>query len=97
MPSFKVTRKAKADLVAIGQFTTSRWGKTHRNSYLKQLDNCFLRITENPELGTACDFIAKGYRKIPQGSHVVFYKPGPNNIIQVIRVLHKNMDAGSTF
>ena len=74
MPSYKVTRKARADLIAIGRFTTKEWGVPQRNSYLKELDNCFSRISSNPELGMVCDYIAKGYRKIPQGSHLVFYR-----------------------
>ncbi len=87
-----VTRKAHADLISIGQYTAKKWGIDRRNSYLKQLDNCFIQIARNPELGTSCDYIAKGYRKFPQGSHLIFYKQSTEGIIQIIRVLHKSMD-----
>jgi toxin ParE1/3/4 len=34
-----------------------------------------------------------GYRKFPEGSHIIFYKPGTTSVIEVIRILHKSMDA----
>lgn len=97
MPAYRVTRKAQADLIAIGRFTTKEWGISQRNNYLKQLDNCFLQLSKNPELGIACDFIAKGYRKFPQGSHLIFYKQAPEGLVEIIRVLHKTMDIESKF
>lgn len=54
MPSFKITRTAQADLIAIGRFTLKEWGAAQRNIYLKQLDHCFAQLSTNPELGTAC-------------------------------------------
>lgn len=95
MPSFKVTRKAQADLIAIGRYTNKQWGVSQRNHYLRQLDDCFHQRAENPELGTSCDFIFKGYRKFPQGSHLIFYKQDSENSIVIIRVLHQSMDVES--
>lgn len=95
MPGFRVTRKAQADLIAIGRFTEREWGRNQRKSYLKQLDNSFGKIAENPELGTACDYIKTGYRKLPQGSHLIFYRLGAMGMVEIVRVLHKSMDVGS--
>ena len=92
-----VTRKAHADLIAIGRFTAKEWGINRRNKYLKQLDDCFQQLSENPSLGVCCDFIANGYRKFPQGSHLIFYKQNPEGIIEIIRILHKTMDVKSRF
>lgn len=97
MPSFKVSRKAQADLIAIGRYTENKWGTSQRNHYLKQLDDCFYQLAENPELGSACDFILEGYRKFPQGSHLIFYKPVSDYIVEIIRVLHKSVDVDSKF
>lgn len=95
MPSFKVTRKAQVDLIAIGRYTEKEWGVSQRNHYLKQLDDCFFQLAANPELGSACDFILEGYRKFPQGNHLIFYKPVSDSIVEIIRVLHKSMDVES--
>lgn len=97
MKAYMVTRKAHADLIAIGRFTAKKWGVSQRNSYLKQLDNCFQELAENPELGIVCNYIANGYRKFPQGSHLIFYKQSTEGLVQIIRVLHKTMDVESKF
>lgn len=96
MLSFKVSRKAQADLIAIGRYTSKKWGVSQRNHYLKQLDDCFNQLAENPELGSSCDFILEGYRKFPQGSHLIFYKQdSEENCIVISRVLHQSMDVES--
>ena len=95
MASYRVTKKAHVDLIEIGLFTTNEWGATQRNNYLKQLDDCFSQLAENPELGTQVDFIAKGYRKLPQGSHLIFYRQDLEGTVEIIRVLHKSMDVES--
>jgi len=97
MPTYKVTRKAQADLVEMGRYTTKEWGVTQRNIYLKELDNCFSKISENPELGMVCDYITNDYRKFLQGSHLIFYKQNTKNIIEIIRVLHKSVDVVAKF
>ena len=95
MPSFKVARKAYSDLIAIGRFTEKEWGKSQRITYLKQMDECFLQIANNPDIGTSCDFIRTGYRKFPQASHLIFYRQDQEGLIEIIRVLHKGMDVES--
>lgn len=92
MELFQLSREAKNDLRSIALLTETRWGKTQRNLYIKQLDEAFLLLAQNPNAGTSCDHIRNGYRKFPQGSHIVFYKPGTTATILVVRILHKNMD-----
>jgi len=69
-----------------------RCGKAQRNAYLKQFDDSFWLLAENPDIGKTCDEIRAGYRKFPQGSHVIFYQQTGNQQIRVIRILHKSMD-----
>jgi len=97
MPSFKLTALAKNDLKKIAVFTEHQWGTEQRNHYLLQLDLCFHQLSENPSLGNACDYIKTGYRKHPQGSHLVFYRMGSGDTIEIIRVLHQGMDMSSKF
>lgn len=97
MPPFKVSKKAYSDISEIGRYTQKNWGTPQRNYYLKQLDECFFQLAEYPELGLTCDYIAQGYRKFPQGSHLVFYKQDSDGAVEIIRVLHKNMDVDSKF
>ncbi len=97
MATYKLTNKAQSDLLSIGRYTLKEWGVKQRNFYLKQLDSCFSRIAENPRLGMTCDFIATGYRKLPEGSHIIFYKKTSGRSVEIIRVLHKSMDVESKF
>ncbi len=92
MKPFDLTRKAKADLRAIAIFTEERWGIKQRNTYIKQLDEAFHTLATSPLLGKGCDDIMPGYRKYPQGSHIIFYKDGTASVIEVVRILHKSMD-----
>jgi len=94
---YSLTNEAEQDLLSIGRFTQKRWGVAQRNFYLKQLNACFLQIAENPMIGVSCDFIAIGYRKLPQGSHIIFYKQDSTGIVEIIRVLHSSMDVESNF
>lgn len=89
---FKLTRKARDDLLGIGRYTEQKWGRQQRNTYLKALDNAFCRLAENPDLGQDCSDIKRGYKKYLQSSHLVFFRLSGDGGIEVIRVLHKRMD-----
>ncbi len=95
MSSFNLSQKAVEDLLDIGRYTTKIWGVSQRNKYLKQLDDCFSQLSQKPTLGIRCDYIVKGYRKFPQGSHMIFYKLSTKDVVEIIRILHKSMDVDS--
>lgn len=97
MKPFQLTNKAKSDLKEIARFTSRRWGNEQRNVYLKQFDDSFWLLAEGPDIGKACDEIRDGYRKFPQGSHVIFYKQVGNQQIEIMRILHKSMDVAHIF
>ena len=88
---FRLSRKAKADLKSIARYTESRWGRTQRNHYILQFDQCFRLLAENPRLGKSCVEIIPGYRQLPQGSHVIFYRKVAENRVDIIRILHTRM------
>lgn len=92
MKPFQLTQKAKEDLKDIATFTQCRWGREQRNIYIKQFDESFWLLAENPDIGRSCDEIQLGYHKFPQGSHIIFYKLIGNQQIQIVRILHKSMD-----
>ncbi len=96
MRDFVLTRAARGDLLDIGRFTASRWGKAQRNAYLARLDDAFHQLAENPELGPDCSNIRPGIRKFPIGSHVVYYRRTGTGV-RIVRILHKRMDVASSF
>tara|TARA_R110002167_G_scaffold61789_2_gene174585 strand:- start:2668 stop:2970 length:303 start_codon:yes stop_codon:yes gene_type:complete len=93
MASFTLTTKAKADLKSIAIYTQRKWGKEQRKIYIRQFDDTFHMLSENPKAGTECDYIKSDYRKYPVTSHIVFYRESSLTNIEIVRILHKNMDA----
>ncbi len=90
---FRVSRAARQDLLRIGRFTEHRWGKAKRNHYLGQLDAASALISENDSIGNICDEISLGYRKFPEGSHIIYYRV--TDMVEIIRILHERMDPDS--
>ena len=97
MPNFSLTEAAKSDLKSIARFTQKRWGREQRNHYLKTLDDCFHQLSNNPNMGQVCSEIRPGYYKFLTGSHVVYYHSKSNEYIEIVRVLHENMDVNTQF
>jgi toxin ParE1/3/4 len=97
MGTFQLTNKAKQDLKSIAAYTQKKWGKEQRRVYLKQFDDVFYLISKTPDIGIGCDYIKIGYRKFPVTTHVVFYRLISESEIEIVRVLHKRMDARPIF
>jgi len=92
MPSFRITNKAKSDLVNIAHYTEKQWGRHQRFHYLKIIDAAFHLISESPALAQRCNYIAEGYFKYRVQNHLIFFKVRRDKTVIVIRVLHKRMD-----
>ncbi|MDJ0806436.1 MAG: type II toxin-antitoxin system RelE/ParE family toxin [Gammaproteobacteria bacterium] len=95
MAHFRIKATALADLKGIAKFTDKNWGREQRNKYLTEFDQAFHQLAMNKALGKACDHIRVGYRAFPVGSHIIFYKIGDHNLVEIIRVLHKRMEVSS--
>ena len=94
MKSFDLTMEAKEDLRKIAKYTEKRWGRDQRNLYIKQFDDGFHLLAESPSGGKQCDYIKDGYRKFPQGSHIIFYREGEKSKITIIRIRSEERRVG---
>lgn len=92
----RITPRARDDLINSGRYTERTWGKVQRNHYLKSLEARFRWLSENSLLGKHRTDICEGYHSFPEGQHVVFYLIG-NSTIDIIGILHKEMDTISYF
>lgn len=97
MKTFTLTKKARADLKSIFTFTQRKWGREQRRIYARQFDDAFHILSKTPTVGNKCDFIKPGYRKFPITSHIVFYHSINQSAIEIVRILHKRMDAKTQF
>lgn len=91
MSTFRLTNDAEADLIEIGGYTVERWGDEQCVRYLTRLDERFHALAQRPALGTACDDIRPGYRRWPEGRHVIFYRSVEPDLIEIVRVLYDRM------
>ena len=92
MSSFSLSKSARKDFKSIGSYTQRQWGYDQRTLYLTGLNDGFITLSENPNIGTDCHYIEPGLKKHPYKSHIIFYEIQDDQRILIVRILHKNMD-----
>ena len=90
MALFRFSRRAEADLLAIGAYTLRTWGEDQADRYIDGLEACCQMLAGNPALGRACDDIRPGLRRMEHGRHVVLCRQAAGGIL-VSRILHQRM------
>ncbi|MGB1373666.1 MAG: type II toxin-antitoxin system RelE/ParE family toxin [Aequoribacter sp.] len=93
MKKFRLSAAADADMRKIAAHTLEQWGEPQRNAYIAELFEAFGHLADTPQIAVKIDTIRSGYRKFPQGSHVIYFRHCDTRDIEIIRVLHKRMDA----
>ncbi|WP_154221964.1 type II toxin-antitoxin system RelE/ParE family toxin [Marinicella rhabdoformis] len=96
MSQFILSGSARSDLKSIASYTQKTWGAQQRRLYLKEIDESFHWIAENPKAGHPCNEVSHGLRKQPSGQHIIYYETQQHHIF-IIRVLHKSMDVSLHF
>jgi toxin ParE1/3/4 len=83
---------AQADLEDIWDYTCERWSVDQAESYVRDFQRAVERITHEPLIGRSCDDVRAGYRRHAVGSHTLYHRIVGDDLIDVVRVLHKRMD-----
>ncbi len=91
MAEVRLSLAAYADLKTIAAYTARKWSVDQRTRYLAKFDETFTRVAAQPAIGRPRDALRDGYRSIPVGRHVVFYRILPD-WVEVVRILHESMD-----
>ncbi len=89
--TIQISRKAKAEIAAIWDYTAREHGVDQADNYVAAMDRVMAMALQFPEIGADYAEVRKGYRKLLSGSHLVFYIPHEGGI-EVIRVLHVRED-----
>jgi toxin ParE1/3/4 len=87
----KFSRRARADIRDIWNYTADRWGREQADIYLGLIEAAVDAIVNDPKLGRPSNDVRQGYRKHLAGSHVLFYRIRGGTIL-VGRILHQRMD-----
>lgn len=91
---YVITAKAISDLEEIWLYTFEKWSVAQADRYYNLIFDEINFICKNSDYGKPMDDIRKGYRACKVKSHLIFYRV-VNNTIEVIRILHEQVDIGS--
>lgn len=92
MARYKFSNKAVDDLTQIWNYTFNKWSENQADIYyLMLIENC-KELTFNPELGKNYSEVTQNLLGFNAGRHIIFYHRIENNEIEIIRILHGQMD-----
>ena len=92
MSHFMLRPKAEQDLERIWHYTLDTWGDQQADTYIRQLNERFHMLADDPGIGRDCEYIRPAYRKYAVGQHVIFYRAVSDDAIEIVRILHERMD-----
>ncbi len=90
--SLRISSEALLDLEKIWIFTCEKWSKDQADRYynllMEEID--YLRLLD--KIGRSADYIREGYCVSFVKSHIIFYRIGNDNALEIIRILHQRMN-----
>ena len=88
MKRLVVSAAARADLRNIARYSEREWGERRTTQYLSAIRERFGLLQRRPETGVTRRDIGGGYRSVPVGRHLVFYRIESRAVV-IVRVLHQ--------
>jgi toxin ParE1/3/4 len=92
MVRFKLTNKAVDDLTQIWNYTFNKWSENQADIYYHMLIENFKEVASNPDLGKNYSGVTENLLGFKAGRHIIFYRRIDENEIEIIRILHEQMD-----
>jgi len=90
---YKISNEAQNDIENIWLYTFENWSTAQADRYYNLILDEIENLAQNPEVGKDCSHIRKDYLRSKVKSHFIFYKINKKeNTIEIIRVLHQQMD-----
>lgn len=86
-----VSNLAKENLASIEDYTRKKWGSCQADKYLAQIEARMFDLLETPYLGIARPELSEGYRCLPEGKHLIFYRID-NDTVNILGIPHSRMD-----
>ncbi|MDO9460364.1 MAG: type II toxin-antitoxin system RelE/ParE family toxin [Alphaproteobacteria bacterium] len=93
--NYRLSPRAEGDLEEIWLYTYSTWSLEQADQYHDEIMTAIAVLASAPGLGQMLDHIRPGYRRYRSGSHFIFYRQVSDGGIEIIRILHQQMDFGS--
>lgn len=92
MAKYRLTVKAVEDLTLIWNYTFETWSENQADKYYDLLVDNFNEIALKPFLGKDYSVIKENIFGFAAGRHIIFYRVIVENEIEIIRILHEQMD-----
>lgn len=94
---YKIREKTLEDIENIWLYTLKNWSIEQADKYYNLIFNEIEYVANFPLSGKDFSNIRKNYRYTKVESHLIFYKYFNNKEIEVVRILHKNLDVEQIF
>ncbi|MGI2034835.1 type II toxin-antitoxin system RelE/ParE family toxin [Rhizobium panacihumi] len=91
---YKLSPRAKRDLLEIWLYTRETWSITQADSYYRDLVASMEALASGVKRGKSIDDIHSGYFSVASGSHRIIYRRA-NRQVLVICILHQRMTCAS--
>ena len=91
-PVYIIRDKGVEDLEKIWKYTAANWSVDQADRYYKLIISEIEFIGDNYFAGKSMEHVRDGYRASKVKSHLIFYKKGADNILEIVRILHERMD-----
>ncbi len=95
MANVVLRQEAIDDLNSIWNYTFEKWSEKQADKYYDLLKKSCLEISKNPEIGKGYPEIHQNLFGLHSGKHIIFYQSIDKNQIEIIRILHQQMDLNS--
>ncbi len=92
MSRFLVSPAAQADLEKIWDYTAERWSAAQAEAYIRDIEAACHGLATGRITGRDSGDIRAGYHRQRVGAHMLFFKKRDDGVIDVIRILHAQMD-----
>ena len=92
MAKVALRQRAIDDLNNIWLYTFEEWSEKQADKYYATLEFTCMQIGENPQLGREYKEISHNLLGLRTGKHIIFYQVISKDEIEIIRILHEQMD-----
>ncbi|PKP43271.1 MAG: type II toxin-antitoxin system RelE/ParE family toxin [Bacteroidetes bacterium HGW-Bacteroidetes-10] len=97
MARFCFSKKAVEDLSQIWDYTVNIWSDNQADVYYNLIIETCREIAVNPKLGKDYSIVSEHMYGIRTGRHIIFYRILETSDIEIIRILHEQMDLKNLF
>jgi toxin ParE1/3/4 len=91
---YRLTERARVDLIDIYDFSEGRFGTYQADAYYAGLIRSFGLLADFPLIGQTADNLSTGLRRFRFQSHLIFYTVQPNHV-EVRAIIHGSQDIRS--